>query len=147
MKIQSRSDQYTFIYLRQTKVTSIPLPNLTNTSLLFNTLINQYNLSIDVSFYSQNFDNVIRYATLCSKKSLESFDQSQLFEMNGTYSKVLDLSSNRFQELPKINQLDVHELNLKSNNIMRLIDSTNLSTSIEVNRAYNNKNIIILPLF
>lgn len=133
--------------MRQTKVTYIPLPNLTNTSLLFNTLIYQYNSSIDVSFYSQNFDNEDTYATMCSKKGLDSFDQSLLFEMNGTYSRVLDLSSNRFQELPKINHLDVRELDLKSNNITQLIDSFNLPKSIEVNKVHNNKNIKNLLTF
>ena len=92
-------------------------------------------LSIDVMLVLKNFANKDRrYFTLYYDKNLRYFDQSQLFEMNGSYSRWLDFSWSEFQELPKINQLDVRELNLQSNRLKKLIDSTNLSTSIEVNR-------------
>lgn len=135
VKIKSRPDQYTFIVLKQTKITSIPLPNLTKANVYFNILQTQDSKSIDVLFCSYNYGKSNEYLFLCPEKGLERFDQTQLFEMNGTYSRVLDLSSNRFQELPNINQLDVRVLNLHSNHIKQLIDSSNLPKSIEVNKV------------
>lgn len=146
MKITSRLNQITYIFLKQTKVTSVPQPNLTNTSVYFKTVQHHDNLPIEVDFFSEKFGNMdIRCITKLYDKKLGYFDQSQLFEMNGSYSKELDFSWNRLQELPNINQLDVSELNLHSNRIKQLIDSTNLSTSIEVNRAHKKieHNILI----
>ena len=123
--------------MKQTNVTSIPLPTLTKANVYFNILQTHDSKSIDVLFYSSNHGKNNEYAFLCLEKGLERFDQTQLFQMNGTYSRRLILGSNLFQELPKINQLDVRELNIHSNHIKQLIDSSNLPKSIEVNRAYN----------
>ena len=149
MKIESRSDQVTHIHLIKTNVTKVPQPNLTNANVYFYTRQIHGSISINVAFNSYNFGTTYtRCITRLSGKSLSYFNQSQFFEINGTYSKEMDLSSNQFHELPKINQLDVRELDLKSNYIKKLNDSSNLSTSIEVNRRhipYHIRFLILSP--
>lgn len=145
MKIQSRSDQATHIYLRKTNVTIVPEPNLTNAKVYFYTRQIHGSVSINATFSCFNFGtNNKWYFTKLARKSLSYFNQSQFFEINGTYSKDMDLSSNQFQELPKINQLDVRVLYLCSNLIRQLNDSSNLATSIEVNRRHISYHIRFL---
>lgn len=136
MKINSRSNHQTYIHLKLTEVRFVPQSNITNTSVFFYTWQLYGKSYIDVTFYSQNFNNNDRRQfTRFRGKSFGYFDQSQYFEINGSYSKGLDLSSNNFHELPTINQLDVRELDLCFNRIRQLNDSTNLTTAIEVNRT------------
>lgn len=128
-----------------TRVRFVPQPNITNTSVFFYTWQFHGKSYIDVTFYSQNFHNKNRREfTRFRGKSLIYIDQSQFFEINGSYSKGLDLSLNNFEELPKINQLDVRELDLCFNRIRQLNDSTNLTTAIEVNMTKNLKLIRLL---
>jgi hypothetical protein len=137
VKIESRLDQATHIHLIKTNVTMVPQPNLTNAKVYFYIRQIHGSVSINATFNSYNFGgNNKRCYVKLDRKSLSYFNQSQLFEMNGSYSKDIDLSSNRFQELPKINQLDVRVLLLCFNRIKKLIDSTNLPTSIEVKRRH-----------
>lgn len=75
------------------------------------------------------------YETWFRNKSIDTIDQSNFYIMNETYSRVIDLSSNRFKELPLLDRVNVRELNLESNQITQLVFNRNLPESIEVNRT------------
>lgn len=102
----------------------------------------------EVFFYTSENSGVYRasdkrHETWYRNKNIDTIDQSNFYIMNETYSRVIDLSSNRFKELPLLDRVNVRELNLQSNQISQLVFNRNLPDSIEVNRANIETNKIL----
>ena len=114
-----------------TNVRTLPLANVVDSRAFF------YTSEINGVYFARNGS----YETWIRNKDIDTIDQSQLYIMNETYSRVIDLSSNLFKELPLLDRVNVRELNLEYNQISQLVDSRKLPESIEVNQPIETNKI------
>lgn len=95
--------------------------------------------SVNITYFSSQINKsslISHIKSVNNTHKIQQLDQKSLSGVN-SFAQTLHLSSNAFQELPYLQQLDIRELHLDGNQIRQLISSAALPLRIEVFKIYS----------